>query len=243
MSRLLKATLMLVVAASALTVANAQTENAWLSFYDQAPVIRIVDPMANAVGSVVDGQNTLVIHLTDVALYTGHVCPGVASGYMLTSAALTALYPDSTPVRGQIRVAASAPNGVFDLASYVTGARAFYGRDEINGGDLAVDPSLKSEVPGDFVIVFQRKDTGAAVKATLNKIPLMTPEQKAAFKSFQAAVYNGTATEEQKQEVWARIQAIVKAVIVDTPEGVIAVAPLAGYVFPEAPEGEHGHDH
>jgi hypothetical protein len=146
-------------------------------------------------------------------------------------------------VRGQIRVAASAPNGVFDLASYITGARAFYGRHGINANDLAVDPSLKSEVPGEFVIVFQRKDTGQAVRATLNKGPLMSPDQKAAIKSFKATVMDGTATEEQKQEVWARIQAIVKAVIVDTPEGVIAVAPLEGYVFPEAPEGEHEHDH
>ena len=241
MSRLLKATLILVVVASTLTVANAQTENAWRDFYDQAPVIRIVDPMANAVGSVVNGQNTLVIHLTDVALYTGHVCPNVASGYMLTSAALAALYPDSTPVRGQIRVAASAPNGVFDLASYITGARAFYGRHKINGGDLVVDPSLKSEVPGEFVIVFQRKDTGATVRATLNKGPLMTPEQKALFKSFQAAVYSGTATDEQKREVWPQIQTIVRKVIEDCPEGVIAIAPLEGYVFPETPEGEHEH--
>jgi len=234
---------MLVVIASALTVANAETENAWLGIYDQAPVIRIVEPSANAVGSVVDGQNTLTIRLTDVALYSGKICPGMAAGYMLTSAALAALYPDSTPVRGQIRVAASAPNGVFDLASYITGARAFYGRHGINGGDLVVDPTLESEVPGEFVIVFQRKDTGQAVRATLNKGPLMTPEQKAAFKSFQAAVYNGTATEEQKQEVWPRIQAIVKTIIEDAPEGVIAVAPLEGYVFPEAPEGEHEHEH
>jgi hypothetical protein len=220
---------MLVVAASALTVANAQTENAWQDFYDQAPVIRIVDPMASLIGSVVDGQNTLTIRLTDVALYTGKVCPGVA------------LYPDSTPVRGQIRVAASAPNGVFDLASYITGARAFYGRHGINGGDLVVDPTLKSEVPGEFVIVFQRKDTGQAVKGTFDKMRLISAEQMTTIKAFKATVMDGTATEQQKQEGWAQIQAIVKTVIEDTPEGVIEIAPLEGYVFPEAPEHEHEH--
>ncbi len=243
MSRLLRTTLILIVAASALTVANAQTENAWQNFYDQAPVIQIVDPMASLVGSVTDGQNTLTIRLTDVALYSGKICPGMAAGYMLTSAALTALYPDSIPVRGQIRVAASAPNGVFDMASYITGARAFYGRHGINANDLAVDPALKSEVEGEFVIVFQRKDTGQAVRATLNKGPFMSPEEKASLKLFKASVKDGTATEEQKQAGWAQIQAIVKTVIEDCPEGAIAVAPLEGYVFPEAPEGEHEHDH
>jgi len=239
MSRLVRATLVFVLAASALRVANGDTENAWQGFYDQAPVIRIVDPMANLVGSVVDGQDTLTIRLTDVALYSGHVCPGVASGYMITSIALAALYPDSIPVRGQIRVAASAPNGIFDLASYITGARAFYGRHKINGHDLALDPSLKPENPAEFVIVFQRKDTGKAVRVAFHKTQLMSAEQQKAFKSFQKMVVNGTASQQQKRETWAQIQSIVKTVLVATPEGLFEVTALEGYVFPEVPAGEH----
>ena len=239
MSRLLRATLVFLVAASALTVANADTENAWQDFYDLAPVIRIVDPMPNLVGSVVDGRNTLTIRLTDVALYYGHVCPAFASGYMITSTALAALYPDSVPVRGQIRVAASAPNGIFDLASYITGARAFYGRHKINAHDLAVDPSLKSEKPTEFVIVFQRKDTGKAFRVAFDKAQLISAEQQEAFKSFQQMVLEGTASEQQKRETWAQIQAIVRTVLVDTPEGLFKVTPLEGYVFPEAPAHEH----
>ncbi len=231
--------LTLLLTLTALTTANAEGENAWRDFYDQAPVIRIVEPMANLVGSVVDGRNMLTIRLTDVALYYGHVCPAFASGYMITSTALAALYPDSVPVRGQIRVAASAPNGIFDLASYITGARAFYGRHKINGHDLVLDPSLNSENPAEFVIVFQRKDTGQAVRVAFDKTQLISAEQQKAFASFQKAVLEGTASDQQKQATWAQIQAIVKTVLVDTPEGLFKVAPLEGYVFPEAPAHEH----
>ena len=148
-------TVMVIALLAIATTVYSQTNNPWPEFYDQAPVIQIIDPMAKLVGSMPEGKNMLTIKLTDVALYSGHVCAGIASGYMLTKIALDALYPDSTPVRGQIRVAAMAAKDPFDVASYITGARAFYGRDEINANDLALDPSLKPEQPGKFVMVFQ----------------------------------------------------------------------------------------
>ncbi|MEA3376452.1 MAG: hypothetical protein U9R72_09710, partial [Chloroflexota bacterium] len=63
MSRAARAILVvLMVASTALAVANAESENPWQGFYADAPAIRVVDPMVNLVGSTVDAQDTLTIH-------------------------------------------------------------------------------------------------------------------------------------------------------------------------------------
>lgn len=214
-------------------VVNAGSGTAWRSFYQEAPTIQIVDPLAKMVGCVEDEDNTLTIHLTDVALYTGHVCPGVASGYVITCRALEKLYPNSVPVRGQIRVVATAPNDMLDVAAYITGARAFYGRDEINGRDLAVDPTLGPAERGKFTIVFQRKDTGKAVKVAFDKSKLMVPGQ---FKPFHKKVMDGTATAQEKQENWDAIQAIVRTALTSPPEGLMEFSLLHTFDFPVTAE-------
>ena len=155
---------------------------------------------------------------------------------MLTKMALDALYPDSTPVRGQVRVAAMAANDLFDVASYITGARAFYGRDEINANDLALDPSLKPEKQGKFVMVFQRKDNGKAVKAVFNKFKLIPPEQAKGVKTFLEKMLAGKALPQEKEEKWNKIQSLVKKVLLETPEGVLEITPIEKYKFPESPK-------
>ena len=206
--------------------------NAWPEFYAQAPQIKIVDPMAVVVGSMPEGQNTLTIELTDVALYSGHICPSMAFGYILTKKALDALYPDALPVRGQIRVAAMAASDLLDVASYITGARSFYGRAEINAGDLVVDPSLKSKVPGRYIMIFQRKDNGKTVQAVFNKFKMIPPAQVKEIKAFLQKMLAGTASAQEKKEKWALLDALAKKVLLETPEGVLEVNPLKGYKFP-----------
>ena len=129
----------------------------------KAGTIRVKDPMLVMAGLARDGDNVIGLSLVDVAKYTGHVCPGIASGFLITKAALKKLYPRGLPVRGQIKVTASKPNDILDVASYITGARAFYGREEINRNDLKVDPSL-SHKKGQCVLVFERKDNHKRVK-------------------------------------------------------------------------------
>ncbi len=245
MTNALRPFILLSLAATTIGALQADDRTAWKGFYDQAPAIRIVDPQANLVGSVIDGNNTLIIRLTDVALYSGHVCPNVAAGYIGTSMALNLLYPEDTPVRGQIRVASAAPNGICDLASYITGARAFYGRQEINGNDLVIDPALKPSERGRSVLIFQRKDTGRAVRLVVDKGALISPEQQKHFHAFHEAVGDGSASEEEKTETWLQIQMIVKSALLSPPEGMLDLTVLDNYEFPAAPDNEqnHGHHH
>jgi len=216
------------------TGSYSQTTNIWPDFYNQAPTIKIKDPMAVLVGSLPEDQNTLIIHLTDIALYSGHVCPGIASGYMLTRKALQALYPEGVPERGQIRVAAMGPSDLMDVASYITGARSFYGRDEINAYDLVVDTNLKPQQAGTYVIVFQRKDNGQAVKAVFNKFKLMAPGKVKNMKNFFKRVLEGKASAQEKTKKWAKVQSLVKKILLNTPEGLIEITPLKKYDFPES---------
>jgi len=206
----------------------------WAKFYDEAPVIQVIDPMATLVGSVPEEKNILRIHLTDVALYTGHVCPGVASGFMLTRLALKALYPDQIPRRGQVRVAAMAPSGQLDVASYITGARAFYGRGRINAHDLAIDPSLEPKEPGRFVMVFQRKDTGKAVKVVFYKSKLIAASREKAVNAYFHKAFQGKATDKEKEDMRKEIQSLVRKVLFGTSEGLFEIATLRGYSFPQA---------
>jgi len=211
---------------------SGEKENHWPDFYDRVQAIKIKDPMALLVGSLPEKQNVLTIHLMDVALYTGHVCPGVASAYVLTRMALKALYLDEIPERGQIRVAAMAPSDLMDVASYITGARSFYGRDEINAEDLVIDKSLDSGQPGVYVMVFQRKDNGKAVKAIFNKFSLISPRQAKGMKVFLQRMLKGKVSQKEKEQQWAKIQAVVKKVLLNPPEGVFNILPLKEYNFP-----------
>ncbi len=221
--------LLLIVLSAAMALSQTQ----WPKFYKQAPTIQIKDPMASLVGSLPEGQNILTIHLTDVALYSGHVCPGIASGYMLVRKALQALYPGSIPERGQIRVAAMAASDLMDVASYITGARSFYGRDEINANDLVLDKSLNPKQPGVFVMVFQRKDNGKAVKAVFNKFKLMPPQKFKMMKTFFNKMLKGNVPRQEKEQKWAMVQATVKKIVLNTPKGLFTVTPLEGYHFPK----------
>jgi hypothetical protein len=241
MSRIVKAAFgVVLIAVMAVTFAHADGPNAWQPFYNDAPLIRVKSPGAAVIGSVVGEQDTLTIGLPDVALFAGEVCPGVASAYMLTREALSALYRDGTPTRGQIRVAASTHRhrDRLDVASFITGARSGFG----NAGDAIVDPSLASEDDGAYIMVFQRKDTGSTVLATFTKSELIPVERQTVFRAFKGKVARGEASDDEKKQTWDAIQSYVELVLTDTPEGVIEIEPLDGYDFPEVEGGPH-HDH
>ncbi len=187
-------------------------------FYSEVEPIRIRDPMAVMVGSTTD--DTLEIRLTNVGMYVGHICPGVAGAYRLTQLALEALYGKETPVRGEIRVTANAPSVALDVASYITGARAFYGCEEANRNALAVDDDLGRE--DDFVVVFQRKDTDKAVKATFHKHFLLSSELKALKKK----IVENKATHEEQKHFKEIFQEKVKETVIHSPQGLFEVENL-----------------
>jgi formylmethanofuran dehydrogenase subunit E len=145
-------------------------------FFDAAPRITVRDPLARVLGAAEDG----VIEYTyaDAVKLAGHSCPTVASAYLMTRAALRALYPDTLPERGGIRVElrddrlAGVTGVVANVASFLTGATHDTGFKGIGGHfDRRNLLFFGVDIPGQMR--FTRVDTGAAasVSPRVDRVP------------------------------------------------------------------------
>ena len=152
-------------------------------FFDAAPRLAVRDPLAGFLGAADDG--VIEYRYVDVVKLAGHSCPTVASAYLMTRAALGALYPEALPERGGIRVElrddrlAGASGVIANVASFLTGATQDTGFKGIGGRfDRRNLLHFGADIPGQ--LRFTRTDTGAAatVSARLDRVPAdprMTP--------------------------------------------------------------------
>ena len=145
-------------------------------FFDAVPRIRLHDPLAEFLGAF-DGGVIEYTYLDAVRL-AGHSCPTVASAYWLTRQALQALYGDTLPERGRVKVAFREPHtagvtGVIaNVVSLLTGATTDTGFKGLAGRfDRRGLLDFDARQPLD--LRFRRLDTGAAVDAVahLRQVP------------------------------------------------------------------------
>lgn len=136
-------------------------------FFDQVEPFFLHDPLAELLGSF-DGGRMEVGYL-DVVKAAGHSCPTVAGAYLMTSAALKLLYPETLPVRGEIAVSIKEPleaktaGVVANVVSHITGAAQEGGFQGIAGHFSRRGlMRLGADIEGD--IRFVRQDNGAAVE-------------------------------------------------------------------------------
>jgi hypothetical protein len=139
------------------------------NFFDQAPRIRLRDPLAQFLGAFADG--VVEYGYLEAVKLAGHSCPTVAGAYLMTAKALGALYGDALPERGAIRVefrddAEAGVTGVIArVVSQITGATERDGFKGI-GGRFDRRALLYFNAPVAGEIRFTRTDTGAAVDVT-----------------------------------------------------------------------------
>lgn len=136
------------------------------AFFAQAPRIRVRDPLAAFLGAARGG--VLEYGYLDAVRLAGHSCPTVASAFLMTRAALAALYGAELPERGGVRVAMRDPveegvTGVIaNVVSLLTGVTLDSGFKGLGGRfDRRRLLDYGAEVPGQMR--FTRVDTGAAV--------------------------------------------------------------------------------
>jgi hypothetical protein len=129
---------------------------------------------------------------------SGHSCGAVAGAWTITKKALDALYPDETPVRGQILVQTPGAEdewhvGVFgEVITYITGAApktGFNGSEFGKGNDVYIrrNKMTYSEEPSGTAPpmmewIFTRTDSGKRVGVMFNVMavqPLATEERVA----------------------------------------------------------------
>ena len=141
------------------------------AFYDQAPRIRMRDPLAAFLGAAEDGL--LEYAYIDAVRLAGHSCPTVAGAWLMARSALQALYPDELAERGGITVHMPATESegvtgvIAQVLTLVTGAAAGNGFHGIGGRFVRQSLLDYATAPGTAAVQFRRRDNGTAVAVEL----------------------------------------------------------------------------
>jgi hypothetical protein len=139
---------------------------AFPEFFQLVPSITLRDKLADTLGAATDG--VIEYHYSDAVKLAGHSCPTVAGAWLMASRALAALYPDSLPLRGDIRVElrgaqdAGTIGVVGAVLGLITGAANDGGFKGLGGQHVRRD-LLKYGVDIAAEARFTRLDSGASV--------------------------------------------------------------------------------
>jgi hypothetical protein len=139
---------------------------AFPEFFQLVPSITLRDKLADTLGAATDG--VIEYHYSDAVKLAGHSCPTVAGAWLMASRALAALYPNSLPLRGDIRVElrgaqdAGTTGVVGAVLGLITGAASDGGFKGLGGQHVRRD-LLKYGVDIAAEARFTRLDSGASV--------------------------------------------------------------------------------
>ena len=132
-------------------------------FFDEVKPLKLYDPLSEILGTFEDG--VMEINYIDIVKFAGHSCPTVAGAYLMTQEALKYLYPNSLPVRGEIKVEFrdKQSDGVVGVKANVieniTGASDKRGFKGLNGKFARADLlSFEKDIVGE--VRFSRVDNG-----------------------------------------------------------------------------------
>lgn len=198
----------------------AEGQSNWSQgFFDEAPEIRLKDPLAYILGAM-EADGVMVFKYADAVKMAGHSCAAVSGAYMITVKALKALYADEIPVRSQIRVLIKG--GPTDLAygpmaqviSLITGAAGetgFKGLGRVGGRQNKLVFDKDNFQFNTFI--FQREDTGKAVKIAYN--PQVLP-QNPAMGNLMPLVVSGQASKEEREQFVSMWQGNVRRILLES---------------------------
>ncbi len=190
-------------------------------FYNQAPVVRTFDRLAQLLGASDGGL--LDYCYADAVRLAGHSCPTVAGAFLSGRAALRVLYPDGPAERGMIEVAMPAPahhgttGVVAQVLTLLTGAAGENGFQGLGGrhardGLLSFAGRHESDAIG-----FRRRDTGDSVAVELDTAPVPGDPQ---MRPLLTAIMQDSASEAQKRD-FARVwQERVRRMLLDFADDV-----------------------
>ena len=184
-------------------------------FFDAVPKIDLYDPLAEFLGAAEDG--ILQYGYVDAVRLAGHSCPTVASAYMSTCMALAFLYPDTLPVRGEIKVEfsqdiTSGVTGVIaNVVSMLTGATSDTGFKGIAGRfDRREHLFFAVGIPGEMR--FTRLDTNSAVLVASN---LQSVPSSPRLPGLMASCIRNTASREEAAEFRQLWQERVRRILLE----------------------------
>lgn len=184
-------------------------------FFDAVPKIDLYDPLAEFLGASENG--ILQYGYIDAVQLAGHSCPTVASAYWSTCKALAFLYPDTLPVRGEIKVefsqdSTSGVTGVIaNVVSMLTGATSDTGFKGIAGRfDRREHLFFSAGIPGEMR--FTRLDTNRAVLVASN---LQSVPSSPRLPGLMASCIRNTASREEVAEFRQLWQERVRRILLE----------------------------
>lgn len=149
--------------------------------------IRFKEPLAETLGAFNKRDCALEYTFSDVVKMAGHACPTVAGAYLCCQKALEKLYPNETPVRGEISVTihGEPDEGVYGVMgqvfSFLTGAASITGFKGI-GHKFKRKDLLKfnpEKIDSDALqFEFRRLDNNKAVLVNFYPHNIPFPEEK-----------------------------------------------------------------
>jgi hypothetical protein len=184
-------------------------------FFKLAPRLTVRDPLAEFLGATNDG--ILEYGYEDAVKLAGHSCPTVASAYVLTCHAMTALYPAALPERGGVSVAfrSAFEEGVTGVIASVvtllTGATQAGGFKGLAGRFVRRNlQDFSADIP--LAMRFTRLDNGVAVDADSDLSGVPANPQMPALMGLCMRGEADTATQRRFAAMW---QERVARIIVD----------------------------
>lgn len=185
------------------------------AFFDRAPAIVVHDALAALLGASADGR--IVYRYADAVRLSGHSCPTVAGGWLMTRAALARLYRGGLPQRGGLRVAfreredEGVTGVIAAVAGLVTGAAGRGGFPGLAGRHARRGLlSFGEPIAGEMRVA--RIDTGDSVTVSHHPGVVARPPDLTARLQAALAADAGRAGREAFAQAW---QGWVRAMLED----------------------------
>jgi len=185
-------------------------------FYTKVPSIVTYDPLSDFLGAFKDGR-VEVSYLECVKL-AGHSCPTVAGAYLMAQKGLEALYPNSIPIRGEIKVELQAKEeegvaGVIgSVISFIVGASGVGGFKGIRG-NFSRKNLLHYNVPMPAEVKLTRVDTQTSVELSYDP-SIVKPDEK--MKIYMKQSLDNPENKEAKEMFAALWQKRVEKILLGT---------------------------
>ncbi len=181
-------------------------------FYDSVESIKVVDPLSNVLGAFENGEYEVTY--LEVVKSAGHSCPTVAGAYIITQAALQALYPNQRAVRGGVKVSfeEDSEDGVAgviaNVVSQITGATETSGFKGLQG-QFARHSLMEFNSKINASARFTRVDNGKSVDVSYNPSAIMPSP---AMQPLMGKMMQGLASKEELKEFGALWQERVQGI-------------------------------